>query len=123
MNHCSFPVILSIFFSFSLSHHSFSPLFCRGARCFYDIFPSSDLRPLSPPTFRDRNVFLRLFKQYVRPHLEFASPAWSPWPEADKEVLEKVQRRAVDMTSWLKAKTFEEKLRELGLTILEERRH
>ena len=70
--------------------------------------------------YRDRNVFLRLYIQYVRPHLEFASPAWSPWLEADKEVLEKVQRRAVNMISGLKAKTYAEKLRELGLTTLEE---
>ncbi len=48
----------------------------------------------------------------MRPHLEFASPAWSPWLEADKEVLEKVQKRAVNMISGLKAKTYEEKLRE-----------
>ena len=27
--------------------------------------------------------------QYVRPHVEFASPAWSPWNEADKIVIEK----------------------------------
>ncbi len=39
--------------------------------------------------YRDRNVFLRLYIQYMRPHLKFASPAWSPWLEADKEVLEK----------------------------------
>ncbi len=47
--------------------------------------------------FRYRHVFLRLYVQYVRPHLEFASPAWSPWLEADKELLEKIQRRAVNM--------------------------
>jgi hypothetical protein len=73
--------------------------------------------------YRDRNVFLRLYIQYVRPHLEFASPAWSPWLEADKEVVEKVQRRAVNMISGLKARTYAEKLRELELTTLEERRH
>jgi hypothetical protein len=28
--------------------------------------------------FRDRHVFIQLYKQYVRPHLEFAAPAWSP---------------------------------------------
>jgi hypothetical protein len=26
--------------------------------------------------YRDRNIFLRLYIQYVRPQLEFASPAW-----------------------------------------------
>ena len=50
--------------------------------------------------YRDRNIFLRLYQQYVRPHLEFASPAWSPWMEADKGVLEKIQRRAV---AWCQA--------------------
>jgi hypothetical protein len=63
--------------------------------------------------YRDRNVFLRLYIQYVRPHLQFVSPAWSRWLEADKEVLEKVQGRAVNMISGLKAKTYEEKLQEL----------
>jgi hypothetical protein len=46
----------------------------------------------------------------VRPHIEFAVPAWSPWLEADKEVLEKVQRRAVQMVSGLKAHTYEKVL-------------
>jgi hypothetical protein len=61
--------------------------------------------------------------QYVRPHLEFASPAWSPWSESDKAVLEKIQRRAITMVSGLKGTEYEERLKELGLTTLEERRH
>jgi hypothetical protein len=68
-------------------------------------------------------VFLQLYKQYVRPHLEFAVQAWSPWHQADKEVLEKVQRRAVAMVSGLRGRDYEDRLRELGLTTLEERRH
>ena len=59
----------------------------------------------------------------MRPHLEFASVAWSPWFEADKAVLEKIQQRAVAMISGLKGDSYEERLRELGLTTLEERRH
>jgi ribonuclease P/MRP protein subunit RPP40 len=55
--------------------------------------------------------------------LEFAAVAWSPWLEADKAVLEKIQQRAVSMVSGLKGTTYEEKLKELGLTSLEERRH
>jgi len=73
--------------------------------------------------FRDRHIFVKLYVQYVRPHLEFASPAWSPWLEADKEVLEKIQRRAVGMVSGLRTNTYEERLKEIGLTTLEERRH
>jgi hypothetical protein len=76
--------------------------------------------------YRARHIFLRLYKQYVRPHLEFASAAWSPWQERDerdKAVLEKIQRRAVSMISGLKGKSYEEKLLELELPTLEERRH
>jgi hypothetical protein len=73
--------------------------------------------------YRDRHVFMRLYCQYVRPHLEFAAPAWSPWQEGDKECLERVQRRAVAMVSGLAARDYEERLQELGLLTLEERRH
>jgi ribonuclease P/MRP protein subunit RPP40 len=54
--------------------------------------------------YRDRHIYVRLYVQYVRPHLEFASSAWSPWAEADKEVLEKIQTRAISMVSGLKGK-------------------
>jgi hypothetical protein len=73
--------------------------------------------------YRDRHVFVRLYKQYVRPHLEFATQVWSPWTAADKECLERVQRRAVRMVSGIAAKEYEGQLRELGMTTLEERRH
>jgi hypothetical protein len=73
--------------------------------------------------YQDRHIFKRLYIQYMRPHLEFASVAWSPWFEADKAVLEKIQQRAVAMISGLKGNSYEERLRELGLTTLEERRH
>jgi hypothetical protein len=70
-----------------------------------------------------RHIFVKLYIQYVRHHLEFAAPAWSPWLECEKEALEKIQRRAVGMVSGLKATTYEEILKELELTTLEERRH
>jgi hypothetical protein len=73
--------------------------------------------------YRDRHVFMRLYCQYVRPHLEFAAPAWSPWQEGDKECLERVQRKAVGMVSGLAAREYEDRLLELGMVTLEERRH
>ena len=72
--------------------------------------------------FRDMHVFLRLYNQYVRPHLEFAVPAWSPWTQEDRERLEKVQQRAVKAISGLRGRTYEERLVELSLPSLEERR-
>ena len=71
--------------------------------------------------YRDRNIFKKLYVQYVRLHLEFSSPAWSPWNEADKAMIEKVQIRAVNCISGLQG-TYEEKCKELGLDTLEERR-
>ncbi len=72
--------------------------------------------------YRDRHTFVRLYIQYVRPHLEFSSPAWSPWLEGDKQILEKVQQKAVRMVSGLSGTTYEEKCTELGLETLERRR-
>jgi hypothetical protein len=72
--------------------------------------------------FRDKHVYMRLYKQYVRPHLEFAVPAWSPWNETDKQMLEAVQIKAVRWVSGLDGLTYEEKCKELGLQTLEERR-
>jgi hypothetical protein len=73
--------------------------------------------------YRDRHIFKRLCVQYIRSHLEFATVAWAPWLEADKAVLEKIQQRAVSAISGLKGTSYEEKLKELGLTTLAERRH
>ena len=72
--------------------------------------------------YRDRNVFLRLYKQYVRPHLEFASQAWSPCLSSDINVIEKVQEKALGMVSGLKNKEYRERCREVGLDSLQTRR-
>ena len=41
-----------------------------------------------------KDVVLGLYKQLVRPHLEYAIQAWNPYLEKDKFLLEQVQRRA-----------------------------
>ena len=72
--------------------------------------------------YRDKETFIQLYKQFVRCHLEFAIPAWSPWSAADIDVLEKVQKRAVKLVTGLQAKTYEDKLSEIGISTLLERR-
>ena len=72
--------------------------------------------------YRDRHVFLKLYVQYVRPHLEFAAPAWSPWTVADVECLERVQKRAVRAISGLRGATYEDRLKEIQLPSLSDRR-
>ena len=72
--------------------------------------------------YRDRYTWIKLYKTYVRCHLEFSIQAWNPWTETDKDLLENVQRRVIRMVSGLQGRTYEERLKECGLTTLEERR-
>ena len=58
----------------------------------------------------------------MRPHLEYAVVSWSPWTAQDKEMLEKVQRRAVGMVSNIRGRTYEARLTELDMTTLADRR-
>jgi hypothetical protein len=66
---------------------------------------------------------MQLYKQYVRPHLEFAVQAWAPYSAADVEALEKVQKKAVRMVSGLRSHEYADRLKELRLTTLSERCH
>ena len=72
-------------------------------------------------SYRDKNTFMRLYQVFVLPHLSYAVQAWSPYNKADKEVLEKVQQRAVMMVSNLRG-TYEERLVVLNMRTLEDRR-
>jgi hypothetical protein len=71
--------------------------------------------------YRDKHTFVRLYIQYMRPHLEFAAPAWSLWNIGDQEELEQMQQKAVRMVSALKVTTYEERCEELGIQTLKER--
>ena len=73
-------------------------------------------------TYRDKYTWVRLYKQYVRPHLEYSVQAWSPWTDADINLLESVQKRAIRIVSGLTSNTYEERLTEVGLTTLYHRR-
>ena len=72
--------------------------------------------------YRDKDTFLKLYCVYVRPHLEYAIQAWCPYTQEDKNILEKVQKRALAMVSNMNGKTYEERLAEVGMTTLETRR-
>ena len=72
--------------------------------------------------YRDRHIFKKLYLTYVRPHLEYCVQAWCPWFEHDIELLEKVQKKAIRQITGLSASTYEDKLKELGIESLRQRR-
>ena len=71
---------------------------------------------------RDVELWASLYRTYIRPHLEFANSAWSPFLRRDITVLEKVQRRATRLPKRLKGVEYGERLERMGLTTLEMRR-
>ena len=73
-------------------------------------------------TFMDKQMFSSLYKSLVRPIMEYAVQAWSPYLEQDKLKLEKVQRRATKIVPELSELPYEERLAQLGLPSLEARR-
>ena len=69
-----------------------------------------------------KDIVLNLYKQLVRPHLDYAAQAWSPFYEKDKFLLEQVQRRATRLIPEVRNLPYQNRLNHLGLTTLELRR-
>lgn len=66
--------------------------------------------------------FLLIYRALVRPALEYASQAWSPYRRGDIDLLERVQRRATRLVIGTDGLSYEDRLRLLKLQTLETRR-
>lgn len=85
-------------------------------------------------TCLNKNMFLNLYKGLVRPLLEYCVQAWSPYKRKYIDLLEGVQRRATRLVPELRRLvydrrlkqwrhlTYEERIKELNLPKLEDRR-
>ena len=72
-------------------------------------------------SYKSREVMVRLYKSHVRCHLEYASSVWRPWLIKDINKLENIQRRFVKMVQGVAGNSYEEKLKDLGLTTIQAR--
>ena len=61
----------------------------------------------------DVEMFLKLYKALVRPHLEYANVIWHPTKIKDITALENVQRRTTKHLPLLKNLFYEERLQKL----------
>jgi hypothetical protein len=71
---------------------------------------------------RDTDLWKKLYTSMIRPHLEYAVQVWNPRLLGDIESLEKVQRRATKIPTKLSRLSYDQRLAELGLTSLKDRR-
>ena len=73
-------------------------------------------------SYMNKDMFLTLYKTFVRPHLEYCPEVWNPHLIKDINALENVQRRATKMVPECKDLSYEERLSMLKLFPLKERR-
>ena len=70
----------------------------------------------------DSKLLRTLYISFVRPLIEFAVPVWCPSLKGDIETLERIQHRVTRLVKSLRKLPYEERLKRLKLTTLEERR-
>ena len=71
---------------------------------------------------RDTSTLIKAFKVYVRPIIEYCSPAWSPHLVKDIILLESVQRKFTKRLPGMQNIPYPQRLKQLGLERLDVRR-
>ena len=73
-------------------------------------------------TYLDKEIFLKLYKAMVRPHLEYGNLIWHPYLKRQSVAVERVQRRATKILKECKELSYAERLKYLQLPSLKSRR-
>ena len=73
-------------------------------------------------TYKEKELIILLYQAIVRPPLEYCIQAWRPYRKKDIDTLERIQGRATKIIPELRDLSYEEHLKECGLTTLETRR-
>ena len=71
---------------------------------------------------KDNIMMKKIITGMVRPKMEYAAVVWAPHKKKDIKKLERIQRVATKMVTELKDLSYEERLEEMGLPTLQERR-
>ncbi len=69
-----------------------------------------------------KEMFHVLYGTYIRPHLEYCVQVWASYYLKDMKTLEKVQQRATNLVKSIKNKSYDARLKYLGLFSLDRRR-
>ncbi len=64
----------------------------------------------------------KIITSMIRPKLEYAETVWSPYKKKKKEKLERIQRMAIKLVPELEVLQYQDRLREINLLTLEQRR-
>ena len=72
--------------------------------------------------YLNKDVFIKLYKSLVRPHLEYGNIIWNPVLKRQSISIEKVQRRATKLLKPCRDLPYTERLKYLGLYSLKGRR-
>ena len=73
-------------------------------------------------SFVDKDTFLKLYKAFVRPHLEYANVIWAPYLKRQSRLIESVQRRATRILPECEGMSYSQRLKYLKLHSLKGRR-
>ncbi len=65
---------------------------------------------------------MKILTTLIRPKLEYAEAVWSPYKKKHINKLERIQRIATKMVPELKDLSYKDRLKEVQLTMLQERR-